>query len=192
MMNNQRQGLRPLSVKLLLTFLLLFSFSCRVIDSKSDKRLPSRRRPRRQNLDPYLNEIPEESNTFQQQNNYEYDNYEYDNTNEDQNNDGPRQRESYVQEDLVGQYTKSFPSAVIVSLCSGISCSILTTLLMKMIINKVFSIVTIVLSVACGLCCLKKRDTDVTDFAKALGVFFLLIIKRARPMTFVTDFSKQV
>lgn len=123
-MKIRKYTLRPLVVT------VLIFCCCRVVEpnkykvDNSKRRTSSRRRSSRQPLDTYNNEEPPDSfrQSYRTESIRNYDdnieNYEqnYDNYN---NDDEREPTVAYVQEDLVNQYTKKFPSKIMVSVCSG-------------------------------------------------------------------------
>ena len=63
-----------------------------------------------------------------------------------------------------------------------------------MVISKIYKIVVVAVSLLCAGSCFSKNkaNADVTEFSKALGVFFLLILQRSRRITFISQFATQV
>mmetsp|Transcript_10318 Transcript_10318/g.9966 ORF Transcript_10318/g.9966 Transcript_10318/m.9966 type:complete len:388 (+) Transcript_10318:182-1345(+) len=198
-------ALRPIVITILILYSSQTVNSNKYKVENSNRKSSSRRRSR-QPLDRYSNEEPQDD--FRQSyrtesiRNYDNDNKNYENNenyneNYDQNydnynNDDETEPVAYVREDLVDLYTKKFPSKIMVSVCSGICSSILLSLIMKMVINQVFPMVVVALSICCSFSCFTKKNSDINEFSKALGVFFLLLIQRAKPKTFVSQFTKQV
>lgn len=63
-----------------------------------------------------------------------------------------------------------------------------------MVISKIYKIVVLAVSLLCAGSCFSKNkaNADVTEFSNALGVFFLLILQRSKPTSFISQFATQV
>ena len=63
-----------------------------------------------------------------------------------------------------------------------------------MVINRVFKLVVVAVAIVCAGSCFSKNkaNADITDFSNALGVFFLLLLKKSKPTTFVAQLTSQV
>ena len=63
-----------------------------------------------------------------------------------------------------------------------------------MVINRVFKLVVLAVAIVCAGSCFSKNkaNADITDFSNALGVFFLLLMKKSKPTTFVAQLTSQV
>lgn len=63
-----------------------------------------------------------------------------------------------------------------------------------MVINKVFKLVVLAVAIVCAGSCFSKNkaNADITDFSNALGVFFLLLLKKSKPTSFVAQLTSQV
>lgn len=63
-----------------------------------------------------------------------------------------------------------------------------------MVISKIYKVVVLAVSLLCAGSCFSKNkaNADVTEFSNALGVFFLLILQRAKPTSFISQFATQV
>lgn len=63
-----------------------------------------------------------------------------------------------------------------------------------MVMNRIFKVVALAVAIVCAGSCFSKNkaNADITDFSNALGVFFLLLLKKSKPTSFVSQLTSQV
>ena len=110
----------------------------------------------------YSSTIETSSIINNQQNNYDF-------------SDEFKEGDVYTKPDLTPLYTKSVVSQLSVAFCSGICISILSTIFMKMVLNYSHTIIVTVSSILFALASFHKGE--VAELSKALGVFFILLLR---------------
>ena len=77
---------------------------------------------------------------------------------------------------------------------SHIFHSICVRHIFQMIIGHTYKIAVGIIALICSLSCFSndKNNADITEFSKALGVFFYLMIRRSKPTAFLSQLFSQV
>lgn len=80
--------------------------------------------------------------------------------------------------DLTEIYTTSVMSQLSVAASAGVCLSILSTIFMKMVLN--FSHPTVVTILSLSFAAMSFRKGEVAELSKALGVFFILLLRQSK------------
>ena len=64
----------------------------------------------------------------------------------------------------------------------------------QMVIGHTYKIAVGIIALICSMSCFSndKNNADITEFSKALGVFFYLMIRRSKPTAFLSQILSQV
>ena len=120
-------------------------------------------------------------------NNKNYRNEIYDKSN-DNPPPYPRDREP---SDLITSYTNTFPSRVVVSVSSALCSGMFSILLANMILGSSHHMIPIVAGSASCIGCYIPRRNNFGNLSRALGIFLILLIRRAKFRSFLLQFIKQ-
>ena len=92
--------------------------------------------------------------------------------------DGEHTLPNNVVSDLTDTYTQSAMSLVSVAVSAGVCLSILSTVFMKMVLN--FSHPTVITTLSILFAATSFGKGEVAELAKALGVFFILLVRQSK------------
>lgn len=141
-------------------------------------------------------------NTYKTGNNYDeaynrdknYRNEMYDNSNENPPPypaDRPPYPAGREPTDIITSYTNTFTSRVVVSASSALCSGMLSILLANMLLGTSHRMIPLVIGSASCIGCYIPRRNNFGNLSRALGIFLILLIRRAKFSTFLLQFTKQ-